>query len=598
MDVQNNIEQRFKLPEDPIAEKMVLAAIITNSNLVNQAIGGIDYEIFFDKIHQEIFQSITKVYDKEKEVNFSNITKLVAQENKTECLEKLQEIKLLANQSINSEAFEKYLYLIIDKFLRRSLIRSTLSLLEIVADEMTSVTNTLSKFEKLYLELSQYNSLSTDQIRITSVLPSVVKGIEEKYRKNNQPDGLYSGFTNLDRLTDGFQKSDLIIIASRPGMGKTAFILNVARNITKEGSVSLAFFSLEMTAEQLGYRILASESKIPLSRLRKGDINTQEWRKIQTAVKILSSTQLYIDDTPQITIPKLRNKIYRLLQDNENLHGVIIDYLQLIEGELNNENRYQTLSFITRSLKIIAREFNIPLIVLSQLSRNLESRTNKRPILADLRESGCLSPNTYLYEKGQQRIKAEKLSLTVSKLTSAVNNNKSVVTSSIKDVYISKHKVSYHLITKSGYYLEASANHKILTRLGWKALSSICASESIYLAQSYASIKEIYNKQHSHFLQLRLDEIESIYIYKKQHLLDLEMDKIHNFVANRIIVHNSIEQDADVVCMLYREAYYDTEQKDSRAAELAILKHRNGPTGKVELEFNSQFAEFTESNTP
>lgn len=597
MNIQNNIEQQFKLPENIFAEKIVLAGIIANSSLMNQAMGVIDYEIFFDKTHQEIFKSIDREYQNEEYIDFFNIANLLAKEDNTECLEVLREIEELARKSINNEAFEEYLYLIIDKFLRRSLITGTLSLLEIVANEMTSITNALNQFEKLCLELNHYNSVSAEKMRITSVLPSVIKGIEQKYRKNSHSGGLYSGFADLDKLTDGFQKSDLIIIASRPGMGKTAFILNVARNITKENSISLAFFSLEMTAEQLGYRILASESRVPLSKLRKGDIDTQEWKKIQTAVKILSNTKLYIDDTPKITIPKLRSKIYRLLQDNEQLNGVVIDYLQLIEGETNNENRYQALSFITRSLKIIAREFNIPLIVLSQLSRNLESRTNKRPILADLRESGCLSPNTYLYHQSQN-IPAKKLSLAVWKMASVINNNQNIVTSSIKRIYTNKHKISYHLLTKSGYYLEASANHKVLTQSGWRALSSITANDYIYIAQNYMNVASLYIQRTSTFLQVKPEKVDSIYVYKKRNLLDLEMNKIHNFIANKILVHNSIEQDADVVCMLYRDAYYDMEQEDNKIAELAILKHRNGPTGKVELMFNNQFAEFTETYTP
>nr|QUE29268.1 DnaB [Erythrotrichia welwitschii] len=593
MNIQNNIEQQFKLPENILAEKIVLAGIITNSSLVHQTVDIVEPNIFFDKKHQEIYKSITEIHKRKEIVDFLGITNWLTKKNKTECIADLQEIEKLGRKVINNEVFEEYLYLLVDKFLRRSLITGTLFLLEIVANEMTSITAVLNQFEKLFLELSQHSSVSTNKMQITSLLPSVIRGIEKKYRDNTQHNNLYSGFNDLDNLTDGFQRSDLIIIASRPGMGKTAFILNIARNITKQRELSLAFFSLEMTAEQLGYRILASESRVPLSKLRRGEVNTKEWIKIQGAVKVLSKTRLYIDDTPKLTIPKLRGKIYQLLQYNEQLNGVVIDYLQLIESDQGSENRYQVLSSITRSLKIIAREFDIPVIVLSQLSRNLESRTNKRPILADLRESGCVSKNSYINCKDRS-IKMTQITKFIEKTTFTANNNKHIVLSSIKQTYLNTSKISYHLLTTSGYCLEVSANHKLLTNSGWKPLSSIARKDLISLIRTYQKSISQLNPMRSKFFQLELEKIDSIYTNKKRSLFDLEMNKNHNFVANRILVHNSIEQDADLVCMLYRDAYYNVEEQDNKIAEVAILKHRNGPTGKVELQFNSQFAEFTE----
>nr|YP_009297452.1 replication helicase subunit [Erythrotrichia carnea]AOM66795.1 replication helicase subunit [Erythrotrichia carnea] len=599
MDIQNKIEPQLNLPENILAEKIVLASIIQNSDLIYETFEVINYDIFSDHKHQEIYKSITETHQNNETVDFLSIANWLTRENKTEYIPKLKEIEKLGRTIVNNQVFEEYLYLLIDKFLRRSLITSTLSLLNIVADEMTSIGSVLNEFEKLFLELNGYNTILTSKMEITSLLPAVIKGIEEKFRNNdnNETNGLESGFADLDTLTDGFQKSDLIIIASRPGMGKTAFVLNIAKNITKKSDNSIVFFSLEMTAEQLSYRILASESKISLSKLKKGEINSREWQQIQVAVKTLANAKLYIDDTPKITISKLRSKIYQILQRNGRLNAVVIDYLQLIEDDQKNENRYQALSSITRSLKIIAREFNIPLLVLSQLSRNLESRTNKRPILADLRESGCLSSQSYV-DFTKKYVKIKNINLKIQATAFALNSNSSIILSSIKKIYKKNNKIRYHLLTGSGYWLEASGNHRILTKKGWKALNTVHSNDSLALAKNYKQKNIQYWTTKSHFLQIQFEKIESIYIYKKDNLFDLEMNKIYNFIANNIVVHNSIEQDADLVCMLYREDYYNTEKANNRLAEVAILKHRNGPTGKVTLKFNNNFAEFTDNNTP
>ena len=597
MNIQKKVDQKIKLPSNILAEKVVLAGIITNSSLMYKAVGVVESEIFFDTRHQEIYDSIVETYEENEVIDILSIMNQLTKKEKFECIAELNDIEKIGRSVVNNEIFEEYLYLLIDKFLRRSIITGTLSLLEIVANEMSPITAVLSQFEALFLDFNQNNSLSTSELQITSFLPSVIKGIEQKYRDNNRKRGLSSGFTSLDKLTEGFQKSDLIIIASRPGMGKTAFVLNIARNIAKQKNTSLAFFSLEMTVEQLGYRILSSESRVPLSKLKTGNINRQEWLQIQGAVKELSQVKLYIDDTPRITITKLKSKIYKILQSDEKLSAVIVDYLQLIESDLKLESRYQALSSITRSLKIMAREFSMPLIVLSQLSRNLESRNNKRPLLSDLKESGCVSSYSYV-DLRNKTLQLRKEYNFVNSRGFTVDKKSNIVTSSIKRVYMNKSKLKYNLITESGYHLGASANHKILTDRGWRRLSTLNLGESIALIKTHQYNYRSKCVPQSRFLYKEFEKVESVHIDKKADLFDIEMEEIHNFVANKIVVHNSIEQDADLVCMLYREAYYDKEGENNNRAELSILKHRNGPTGTIELKFAAEFAEFTDLTRP
>jgi len=204
-------------------------------------------------------------------------------------------------------------------------------------------------------------------------------------------------FFELDALTQGFQKSDLIIIAGRPSMGKTAFCLNAATNIIKKHKLPILFFSLEMSKEQLIYRLLANETNISNTRLKVGNIQNFEWKILNKIIKKLATLPFFIDDLPNLLITEIRSKIKKIIFEHNKIGLVVIDYLQLMEtGSLKNENRVQELSQITRALKNIAREFDIPIIVLSQLSRNVESRINKRPILSDLRESGSIEQDSDL----------------------------------------------------------------------------------------------------------------------------------------------------------------------------------------------------------
>jgi len=222
------------------------------------------------------------------------------------------------------------------------------------------------------------------------ILTQVLSEIKQRLKTAQLP-GLTSSFSDLDALTQGFHNSDLIIIAGRPSMGKTAFSLAIAKNIAMKFNLGAAFFSLEMTKQQLLYRLLATETHISHTRLRSGRISKDEWLTINDAIDALSNLSLFIDDTPNISVAEMHFKIKKLKQENEIPLGIIfVDYLQLLEDVSKTDNRVQELSKITRSLKKLARELNVPIIVLSQLSRNVETRTNKRPMLSDLRESGSI----------------------------------------------------------------------------------------------------------------------------------------------------------------------------------------------------------------
>lgn len=301
----------------------------------------------------------------------------------------------MVNQIPNLVYLEEYIRLIQDKYLRRSLIK-----LGYEAINSGYITNISLEEILTNLELQMFNI--TNEIKNQDVSSSVdlfSKIFLELRQKSLKPAlaGLSSGFYDLDSLTQGFQKSDLIVLAGRPSMGKTALCLNIATNIVKNSKIPVLFFSLEMSKEQLAYRLLSTEGTINLMRLRNGHLDTNDWFKLHRIIKDLSSLPFFIDDTPNLSIQDIRSKIKKILFEQSKIGLIVIDYLQLMQNsKLKLDNRVQELSQITRSLKNIAREFKVPLIALSQLSRNVENRITKRPILSDLRESGSIEQDADL----------------------------------------------------------------------------------------------------------------------------------------------------------------------------------------------------------
>lgn len=369
----------------------------------------------------------------------------------------------------------------------------------------------------------------------------------------------------------------------------TAFGLGVAANIAKTQNLPVAIFSLEMSKEQLALRLLASESRIDSNRLRTGHFSQTEYEPLTMALGTLSGLPIYIDDTASISVTQMRSQVRRLQSEQKGPLGlVLIDYLQLMEG--SSDNRVQELSKITRSLKGLAREINAPVIALSQLSRAVESRTNKRPMMSDLRESGCLSGDSLvtLADSGK-RISIRELMGQSNFFVWALNEETMKLEKAIvSHAFCTGTKSIYLLKTRLGKTIKATANHKFLTIEGWKRLDELKINEHIALSRYLNSSLSI-NLAHS---DVYWDSIISIQADGMEEVFDLTVPTLHNFVANDIVVHNSIEQDADLIMMIYRDEYYNPDTPDQGIAELLIVKHRNGPTGVIKLLFQPEFTQF------
>lgn len=383
------------LPHNFLAEKMILSCLLVNDEAIELTIQNIPVKAFYFKNHQEIYKAIIFMYQNKLFIDILSLTTFL-QENGL--LQKIGGIKVLLeliNQVPNLIYLDQYIRLVKDKFLRRLLIKfgyKTINSSYITNVPLeTLLSNLESELFNITNEINYQKSYSSARL-----LTEIFLELKEKFL-NPTLSGVSSGFSNLDSLTQGFQKSDLIILAGRPSMGKTAFSLNISLNVIKMSQKPVLFFSLEMSKEQIMYRILSTETNINQIRLKSGKLYQNDWVKLNKIIKILSKLPFFIDDTPQLSIQKIRSKIKTLILEQNQIGLIIIDYLQLMETvKMKNGNRVQELSQITRSLKQLAREFNVPIIALSQLSRNVDNRIDKKPILSDLRESGSIEQDADL----------------------------------------------------------------------------------------------------------------------------------------------------------------------------------------------------------
>lgn len=416
-----NNEQLFlnqQLPHNFFAEQMILSGILINSDALEITIKTLPIEAFYFKNHQEIYKAIIFLYKSKLQVDI--LTLLTFLQNNG-LLKKTGGIKVLIeliSQIPNLNYIDEYLALIKEKFFRRCLIKfgyETINSAYIMNVSLEKIlTECETKIFNLTTETKTQNIFSSSEL-----LNSVFLDLKEK-SINPQLLGLTSGFYELDSLTQGFQKSDLIILAGRPAMGKTALSLNILISAIKQSKLPVLFFSLEMSKEQIIYRLLSMETKINQIRLKNGKLSQSDWTKLTKVIKILSKLPLFIDDTVDLSINEIRSKIKTVLFEQKKIGLVIIDYLQLMQiSKTKINNRAQELAHITRLLKTIAREFNLPIIALSQLSRNVENRIDKKPILSDLRESGSIEQdadlvlmlhrNQFIHKDDFTEVKSQKL---------------------------------------------------------------------------------------------------------------------------------------------------------------------------------------------
>ncbi len=404
-------------PQNVEAEQSVLGAMLIEREAISKVAEFLRPEDFYREAHRLIYATILELFNKNDAVDMVTVTENLRKVDKLESVGGISYITSLANSVATAANVVYHARIVEEKSLLRLLINAATEIAGMGYDGSDDAAQILDQAERKILEVSG-RKMGRDFTPINTIVMDAFNKIEQLYASKGGITGLPTGFKDLDRLTSGLQPSDLILIAARPSMGKTAFVLNIAQYIAIKEKKAVAFFSLEMSKEQLVQRMLCAEAPIDAQRLRIGELEANDWTKLVRASDRLSAAPIFIDDTAGITVLEMRSKARRLKIEH-NLQLIIIDYLQLMQGNSGSgrsENRQQEISEISRSLKALARELHVPVVALSQLSRSVESRQVKKPMLSDLRESGSLEQDAdivaFLYREDYYDPETENKNIT------------------------------------------------------------------------------------------------------------------------------------------------------------------------------------------
>jgi replicative DNA helicase len=378
-----------KLPPQNIeAEQSILGAILIDNDALSKALEILDPEDFYKLSHRKIFNAMTDLFEKSEPIDLITLTDYLRRKDELENVGGISYLSSLVNMTPTAANIKYHSKIVREKALLRGLLRASNEISRKVYEDNLDAEELVDHAEKSIFDISD-KRIKTSFKTLKEVIKDSFEMIEHLYDKKDTITGVPSGFRDLDDLTTGFQKGDLIIVGGRPSMGKTAFVLNVAQYIGLELREPVAIFSLEMAKEQLAFRLLCAEAMVNSNSIRKGFIKKEDWHKLTSAASNLTGAPIFIDDSSSITALELRAKARRLKLEH-GLSLIIVDYLQLMRGRGSFERREQEISDISRSLKALAKELNVPVIAVSQLNRSVEQRRPPKPILADLRESGAI----------------------------------------------------------------------------------------------------------------------------------------------------------------------------------------------------------------
>lgn len=398
-------------PHDIEAEQAVIGSMLTDKDAVADGVEVLKPEDFYRQDNQTIYEAIINLYNKAEPIDIITVKAELTSLGKFEAVGGLEYLAILPDKVPTTANVEKYIKIVEEKAILRNLIKASNELINLGYAETEEVDDIIEQAEKRIFEIAEGKN-QKGYTAIKDILVESFAEIERLYNQKQPITGIATGFTDLDYKTAGLHNSDLILVAARPAMGKSAFALNIATNAAVNAKVPVAIFNLEMSKSQLVNRILCSEAMVDSNKIRTGKIEEDDWVKLATALGPLSEAPIYIDDTPGISVSEIRAKC-RKLKLEKNIGLIVIDYLQLIRGSgKKNSSREQEISEISRSLKILAKELDVPVIALSQLSRAAEARADHRPMLSDLRESGAIEQDAdivmFLYRDDYYNQDSEK----------------------------------------------------------------------------------------------------------------------------------------------------------------------------------------------
>ena len=415
-----------KVPPNSVdAEQSILSAVLIDNQVLPEVLEVLSPQDFYREIHGKIFKAMVDLFERNEPADLITLTNLLKQQGQLEAVggaSYLADLVDVVPMAVNARQYAK---IVQEKAILRRLIEQSAAITTRCFEDKGDTEGILDFAERSIFEISE-NKVKPSFYALKDILTDTYRAVEEAYENKALVTGIPSGFQDLDQKTSGFQRGDLIIIAGRPGMGKTALALNIARNAAQETGEPTAIFSLEMSKEQLSLRMLSSEAGVDSTRMRGGFLNQEDLEKINRAAGVLYDTNLFIDDTPSISALEIRAKARRMKME-KGLGLIAIDYLQLMRGRASAERRELEISEISRSLKALAKELAIPVIALSQLNRKVEDRTNKRPVLSDLRESGAIEQDAdviiFVYREEVYNKQVDQAKMRLAELSVAKQRN-------------------------------------------------------------------------------------------------------------------------------------------------------------------------------
>ncbi len=388
-----SVVESLKVPPNSIqAEQAVLGGLMLDNEGWDKVAENVTEEDFYRKEHRYIFRAISQLASKMEPVDVVTVSEMLETMGEIDTVGGLAYVGMLAKDTPTAANIDSYAKIVRDRSVLRQLVHVGTTISGSVFNpDGQETSQLLENAERQVFEIAEQQQRGKSGfIPVRSLLAKAVDKIESLYEQDNPITGVSTGFTDFDEMTSGLQAADLVIVAGRPSMGKTTFAMNLAENVAIKAKKPVAVFSMEMPGDQLAMRMMSSLGRIDQHKVRTGKLDDDEWPRMTSAINLLAETQLFIDDTPALTPTEVRSRSRRLMREHGQLGLIVLDYLQLMQSPSSGENRTQQISDISRNLKALAKELNVPVVALSQLNRNLEQRPNKRPVMSDLRESGSI----------------------------------------------------------------------------------------------------------------------------------------------------------------------------------------------------------------
>jgi replicative DNA helicase len=671
-------------PHNVEAEESVLGSMLMSKDAIAEVLELLHEEDFYRPAHRTVFRSVLELYSHGQAVDAITVAEGLRRGGELADVGGAPFLHTLVSSVPTAANAAFYARIVKEAGILRRLIDVGTRIVQLGYETPQDIEHAVDEAESLVYRVAQ-GRVTEDYQSLREVLTSTLESIERLHEDHRELTGVPSGFAELDRLTSGFQNSNLVIVAARPAVGKSTLGLDIARHAAVKASVPTVVFSLEMSKTELVQRLMCAECSVDMQRLRTGRMEDSDWNRLTRSLGKLAEAPLFIDDSAAITMMEIRAKCRRLRQ-RHGLGLVVIDYLQLMQSSRRVENRQQEVSEISRSLKLLAKELEVPVIAIAQLSRQPEARSDKKPMLSDLRESGCLTADSRVLRAdtgaevslGELLLRGER-NIPVWSL----DDDMKLVAKTMTHVFPSGVKPVFELRLASGRRVKATANHPFRTLDGWQALDRLTVGsrvatprvcyepiapkpwpeaeivmlahllgdgcfpsgrpipytstdpvnlDAVARAAAHSGItprsiaQETWTHVHPpspHHLthgkrspvaawpvrtataledrrphrppaasEIFWDTVVAIEPLGEEPVYDATVPGTNNFIANGMVVHNSLEQDADVVLFIYRDEIYDPESPRKGEADLIIAKHRNGPTDSVTVTFQGQYSRF------